>query len=148
SVPYHPGDFSRPADVATQAVPFDPAALQNLPVALFPRPVVLPQPGSVRSEGVVNLRSSPSTSAGIIMEVPAGEVMSVLGTNPEADWYHVRLDSGISGWILAELLVGDVGPISAVYEATPLPPQRFGAAGNQGRIVAPAGVNLRSGPDA
>lgn len=148
SVPYTPGDFTRPADLATRAVPFDPTALQNLPVALFPRPVILSQPGSARAGGVVNLRSAPATNAGIIMQVPAGEVMSVLGANPAGDWYHVRLDSGESGWILADLLISDTGPVTTVYEATPMPPQRFGELGNAGRVIAPAGASLRVGPDA
>jgi hypothetical protein len=50
--------------------------------------------------------------------------------------------------MLAQLLTGNVGPIQAVYAATPLPPQRYGELGSSGRIAAPAGVNIRSGPDA
>lgn len=85
--------------------------------------------------------------AGLIKEVPAGEVMSVLGADTTGTWYHVRMDTGETGWMLAELLDGNVGPIQAVYDSTPLPPQRFGELGNAGRVLAPAGVNLRVGPD-
>lgn len=148
SVPYNGTDFSRPVDLASAPAAFDPLVLHHLPVVLFPRPVVLPQPGFVRTSGTVNLRSGPSQFEGLIMEVPAGEVMSVLGQNPEGTWYHVQLDTGETGWMLAELLVGNVGSIAAVYEATPSLPQRIGELGTAGRVSAPAGLNLREGPDA
>ncbi len=147
SVPYNPGDFTRPAGPAVAAVPFTPGPLQNLPVALFDRPLALPQPGYVRTEGAVNLRASPSTSGNLIVQVPAGVVMSVLGRNPDGDWYHVRLDTGETGWMLAELLQSHVGSIEAVYVATPTPPQRLGVMGIDAKVLAPAGVNLRTGPD-
>jgi hypothetical protein len=34
-----------------------------------------------------------------------------------------------------------------VYVETPLPPQRYGTLGTQGQVRAPAGVNLRRGPE-
>jgi hypothetical protein len=74
-------------------------------------------------------------------------VMSILGRNVLGDWYHVRLDTGETGWMLVELLVQNVGAVQAVYEATPLPPQRYGELGRIGRVLAPAGVNLRQAPD-
>lgn len=148
TVPYAPGDFTRPIGQATIPVAYDPAFLRNLPVALFARPIILPQPGYVRTEGVVNLRSEPSQYAGIIREVAPGEVMSVLGQNPAGDWYHVQLDTGETGWMFAEILQRNLGPIQTVYEATPLPPQRFGELGSAGRVIAPSGVNIRTGPDA
>jgi hypothetical protein len=49
--------------------------------------------------------------------------------------------------MLAELLSQNVGTIATVYDATPLPPQRYGELGTRGRVLAPAGVNLRLGPD-
>jgi uncharacterized protein YgiM (DUF1202 family) len=121
--------------------------IQNLPVALLDRPIMLPQPGYVATDGLVNLRAEPSSEAMLLLQVPAGEVMSVLGRNPTGEWYHVRLDTGETGWMLAELLVQNIGAIQAVYEATPLPPQRYGELGRIGRVQAPAGVNLRLAPD-
>jgi uncharacterized protein YgiM (DUF1202 family) len=147
TVPYTPGDFSRPAGVPTQSQPLDVGLLANIPVALLDRPVLLPQPGYVETEGAVNLRTAPNTDAPILVQVPAGQVMSVLGRNTAGDWYHVRLDSGATGWMLAHLLRRNVGTIKAIYEATPLPPQRYGDLGHIGKVQAPAGVNLRNGPD-
>jgi uncharacterized protein YraI len=89
----------------------------------------------------------PSTDAGIIAEVPAGQTASVLGRNPAGDWYHVRINSGETGWMKIDLLRLNVGSVEAVYDATPSIPQRFGELGRAGRILSPAGVNLRTGPD-
>jgi hypothetical protein len=47
----------------------------------------------------------------------------------------------------APLLIQNVGAIDAVYEATPLPPQRYGDIGRTATVVAPAGVNMRAAPD-
>ncbi len=147
SVPYAPGDFSVPAGPPTAARPLDTALADNLPVGLLDRPLHLPQPGYVSTAGQVNLRSEPNATAGLIMQVPAGEVMSVLGRNPAGDWYHVRLDNGLTGWMFADLLMQNTGTIQATYEATPLPPQRYGALGTTAVVVAPAGLNVRQAPD-
>jgi uncharacterized protein YgiM (DUF1202 family) len=147
TIAHNPGDFSVPAGLPPAPQPLDLSLIQNLPVALLDRPIVLPQPGYVATDGLVNLRTAPSTDATLIVQVPAGEVMSVLGRNPLGDWYHVRLDTGETGWMLAELLVQNIGTVQAVYEATPLPPQRYGELGRIGRVLAPAGVNLRQAPD-
>jgi uncharacterized protein YraI len=145
---YNPGDFSAPLNVPAAPVPLDTALAAHLPVALFDRPIILPQPGYVETLGAVNLRVAPTTDAGVIVQVPAGQVLSVLGRNTGGDWYHVRLDSGETGWMKIDLLAQNVGQINAVYEATPLPPQRYGALGRIATVLAPAGVNLRSAPDA
>jgi uncharacterized protein YgiM (DUF1202 family) len=146
-VPYNPGDYSIPIGLANPPEPLDTLLGQNLPVALLDRPIIVPQPGYVITQGAVNLRVSPSTDAGVIFQVPAGQVLSVLGRSPDAQWFHVRLDSGETGWMLAELLLQNVGDIQAVYDATPLPPQRYGLMGQIAKVLAPAGVNLRSAPD-
>jgi uncharacterized protein YgiM (DUF1202 family) len=147
AITHNPGDFSVPAAVPPPPQPLDLSFTQNLPVALLDRPIMLPQPGYAVTDGLVNLRAAPSTDAELLLQVPAGEVLSVLGRNPLGDWYHVRLDTGETGWMLAELLMQNVGTIQAVYEATPLPPQRYGELGRVGRVLAPVGVNLRQAPD-
>jgi uncharacterized protein YraI len=146
-VPHSVGNFGQPAGAPSIPVPFDVELTQNLPMALLDRPVHLPQPGYVMTEGAVNLRSAPSTNAGLIDQVPAGQIMTILGRNPAGDWYHVRLANGQTGWMFAELLRRNHGAITRVYDATPTPPQRYGDVGTSARIQAPAGVNLRSAPD-
>src|SRR6185295_3343103 len=73
--------------------------------------------------------------------------LTVLGGSPDNSWFHVRLNDGQTGWMLAELLSSNIPSLSAVYSETPLPPQRLGELGTRARVVAPAGVNLRRGPD-
>lgn len=147
TVGYAGGNFSAPIGPPSAPVPLDEMLARNLPVALLDRPIILPQPGFVTTDGAVNLRVAPTTDAGVIVQVPPGQVLSVLGQNTTGDWYHVRLDSGETGWMFAPLLIQNVGAIQAVYEATPLPPQRYGELGRVGKVVAPAGVNLRQAPD-
>jgi uncharacterized protein YraI len=142
------GDYSRPSEPPLPALPFEPSITRNLPVPLFERPFVMPQPGIVTTQGDVNLRSAPTTDAGVIVQVPAGVTMTVLGMNSGRDWYHVRLPSGETGWLRADLVRAEVGMIEFVYEATPSLPQRYGELGRTGRIVAPTGAALRVGPDA
>jgi uncharacterized protein YraI len=146
-LPYNPGDYSRPAAPPAPASPLDLTFLRGLPIPLLDRPVVLPQPGIITTQGTINLRTAPTTDAGIITEVGAGVTASVLGINSAGDWYHVRLPTGESGWLRADLVRASVGVIEAVYDATPALPQRFGELGRSGRVISPAGVNLRVGPD-
>lgn len=147
TVPYAGGDFTSPAGPPTQPLPLDVAVFQHFPVALLERPFLLPQPGYVSTAGQVNLRSSPSADAGLLLQVPPGQVMSVLGRNTAGDWFHVRLNTGETGWMLAELLQQNVGAIQTIYDATPLPPQRYGSLGLIARVIAPTGANLRQAPD-
>lgn len=147
ALPHNPGDYSRPASPPPPAAPLDLALIRAVPAQLFDRPFVMPQPGTVITQGTINLRVFPSTDAGIIAEVPAGQTASVLGRNPAGDWYHVRINSGETGWMKVDLLRLNVGSVEAIYDATPSIPQRFGELGRAGRILSPAGVNLRTGPD-
>jgi uncharacterized protein YgiM (DUF1202 family) len=146
-VNYSGSNFASPISAPGQPVPLDESMVQGFPVALLDRPIILPQPGYVATDGAVNLRTAPSINAAVIVQVPGGQVLSVLGRNPGGDWYHVRLDSGETGWMYAQLLLQNVGTIQAIYEATPLPPQRYGDLGKIATILAPAGVNLRQAPD-
>ena len=147
SVPHVPGDYSIPAGGPSVPVPFDPSITRNLPVGLLDRPVMLPQPGYVATAGQVNMRAAPSTEGVLLAQVPAGQVLSVLGRNAMGDWYHVRLATGETGWMFADLLRRNVGEITAIYDATPMPPGRYGMGGQTGRVLPETGINLREAPD-
>jgi uncharacterized protein YraI len=147
SVPYNAGDFSTPAGAPSFPQPLDRTLTVNLPMGLLGRPLYLPQPGYVETAGAVNMRAEPSTEGALILQVPAGQVMSVLGQDPSGAWFHVRLDSGLTGWMFADLLLQNIGPIETAYSATPLPPQRYGTAATAARVVAASGANLRDAPD-
>lgn len=148
SVAHPPGNVSVASAPPSAPVPLNAAYLSHLPVALFDRPLILPQPGFASTQGAINLRASPDIYSGVITQVPGGQPLTILGRNPDYTWFHVRLEDGQTGWMLAELLASNAGTISAVYSETPLPPQRLGELGTRARVIAPAGVNLRRGPDA
>ncbi|MFZ4813774.1 MAG: SH3 domain-containing protein [Phototrophicaceae bacterium] len=145
-VSYAPGDFTRPIGIAQPTSVLDPTLIENFPSGLLDRPVWAPQPGYATTEGAVNLRYAPQINAPIVGQVPAGELLTILGRNEAADWLHVSLDSGISGWMFAELLNVNAPPVSLAYEATPQPPQRFGTLQSVARVRAPAGLNVRANP--
>ncbi|MBZ0291061.1 MAG: SH3 domain-containing protein [Anaerolineae bacterium] len=147
TVAYNSGDYFTPIGPPSVPELMDTSLIQNVPVALLDVPVLLPQPGYVSTRGLVNVRAEPSVSGALLGQVPAGEVLSVLGRNPSGDWYHVRLNTGETGWMFADLLVQNVGDIQAVYEATPQMPQRYGLMGQLARVIAPAGINVRRAPD-
>lgn len=141
------GDLSSPVSPPSVVVPYTAGLTFGLPIELFDRPTIIPQPGFVATDGNVNLRAGPGTNFSQIYQVPGGQNMTILGRNPTGDWYHVRLGNGQTGWMFAELLRRNHGPIDLVYESTPIPPQRFGDAGR----VAYANIGtltLRSAPHA
>lgn len=147
SVPFESGAFMTPSGRATPSIPYDPILTRNLPVSLLDRPILIPQSGTVTTQGSVNLRSEPDIYAGVILQINSGEILSVLGRTEDSQWFHVRRVNGESGWMSANLLLQNTGYIDAVYQATPIPPQRFGELGTTGRVLASSGVNLRAGPD-
>ncbi len=147
NVTYPEGSFERPAAIPEQPVPLNYAVIENFPIALLDRPVLLPQPGSVVTQGNVNMRSEPNEGALLLYEVPSGTALSVLGMNTEGTWANVRLGNGETGWMRADLISGDLSLVSVSYDNTPLPPQRYGSESNQAVVVAASGGNLRSAPD-
>ena len=143
---YTAGEFTRPRGAPSDPMPYEIARLNNLPTSLLDRAILIPQPGIVRTQALVNLRSGPTTNAGIIIQVPAGTVMSVLGQNPTGEWYHVELPTGLTGWMFAELLIKSIGEISVSYQATPSVPQRLGEIGKTARVLVNSGAEIRTQP--
>lgn len=146
-VSYNGDDLRNPIQALSDAKPLTWDIIKSLPVVLLDRPVLLPQPGYVETTGNVNMRVEPSETSQLIYQVPAGQILDVLGQNPDTTWFHVRLGNGETGWMRADLLNRKLGTINLTYEATPLPPQRFGRQGNSAIVVAAQGGNLRQGPD-
>ncbi|MGB1287627.1 MAG: SH3 domain-containing protein [Aggregatilineales bacterium] len=148
NLPHADGNFSvvngQPAG-GVQSL--DATRIVNLPVTLLDLPLQLPQPGYAETQGNVNLRAEPSLDGLLLYRVPAEEILMVLGMNPERDWLHVRLINGETGWMSRELLLETGVNISAMYDATPVPPQRPGDLGELATVISEQGGNLRTGPD-
>jgi SH3-like domain-containing protein len=147
NVGHPPGNVSSVTSPPSPPAPLNTAYLTNLPLPLLDRPLLLPQAGYASTLGAINMRVSPDIYSSVITQVGGGQVLTVLGGSPDGAWYHVRLSDGQTGWMLAELLSSNIPAITAVYLETPMPPQRLGDLGTKARVVAPAGVNLRQGPD-
>lgn len=137
--------YSQPQTTPALPIPFDDSPVRNIPTQLLDRQIQLPQPGYATTEGIVNLRAAPSLDAERLLQVPPGQIMSVLGRNPAGDWYHVRLLSGETGWMYADLLRHDHGPVTVVYASTPGPPPASGGA-MTGRVIAVNGIAMREQP--
>lgn len=145
-VNYDSADFTFPLGRPTLPVPYTPRTLDGVPIELFDRATILPQPGFVATDGAVNLRTSPSTQSPVIYQVPPEQRLTILGRNPDGDWYHVRLANGQTGWMFAELLRRNHGAIETVYQSTPQPPQRYGDSGREAIVASPSGLTMRTAP--
>ncbi len=55
-------------------------------------------------DGTVNLREGPGQQFKVLKSVKAGTPLVVLGMNEQRDWYNVRLNDGIEGWLLVALV--------------------------------------------
>lgn len=147
SAQHSEGDFTRPSAAVSEPRPFRQDRVDHLPLPLFDRPVQLAQGGVATTLGPVNLRTAPTTDAAILFQVGPQTRVTLLGRNTAATWYHVRVPTGETGWMLGELLVGDFSQVTDAYEATPQPVQRLGAVGQKAHVIAPRGFDLRSAPD-
>ena len=144
---YSNEDWTRPAQLPGNPVLLAYDLIAHLPIALFDRPLPLPQPGYARTQGRVNMRAAPNIGSQLLYQVPAGETMSVLGASRNRQWLHIRLGNGETGWMSAELLARNLGELGPVYDLTPTPPQRLGAFADLASVNVPAGGNLREAPD-
>ncbi len=146
-VSYPAGDWTAPDGLPDEPILLEYELISHLPIVLFDRPVVIPQPGFVQTQGRVNMRAGPDINSRLLFQVPAGETMSVLGISTNGEWLHIRLGNGETGWMSAPLLVQNIGTIQQVYDATPLPPQRYGELASRARVNVSDGGNLREAPD-
>lgn len=142
-----PADWTFPRQAPRDAVPLDVTLIEDTPVMIMDRPVLLPQAGFAQTLGNVNMRTAPDQNAQLIYQVPPDQILSILGRNEASDWLHIRLGNGETGWMRADLLGVVSNDIRARYDVTPLPPQRFGSLGNRAQVITAQGANLRTAPD-
>ncbi len=147
NVSYPAGDWTTPAGLPGEPILLEYELVSDLPIVLFDRPIVIPQPGFVQTQGRVNMRAAPDIDSRLLFQVPAGETMSVLGISANREWLHIRLGNGETGWMSAELLAQNLGGIQQVYDLTPPPPQRYGALASHASVNVSQGGNLRAAPD-
>jgi uncharacterized protein YgiM (DUF1202 family) len=130
----------------SDVVPYDQAAVANLPTAILPVIDVISLPGNAIVTEEMNLFFRPDPAAYSNTIIQAGLPVTVLGRNTAGDWLNVRTYEGETGWMPANVLDVHVPVEMPVYDTAPAPPHRpFGSI--YGYIKTSAEYNnLRSGP--
>ena len=92
----------------TTATPTFTDTLTNTPTATAtasPTPSATPTVfGIVRSQRRANVRRGPGTNFAVFNALAPGSGVMILGTSDDEDWYNVRLENGVDGWISAGLI--------------------------------------------
>jgi hypothetical protein len=64
--------------------------------------------GTLSTTGNLNLRATPSAEAQVLLSIPAGSVVTVLGRNGDGVWLNVRYEvaggSATTGWVQASFV--------------------------------------------
>jgi len=99
------------------------------PVQATTIPTQDPTPRVTISTPNGNVRQGDSTFYGIIISLPQGTVLDIVGiSNTGSGWYNVRLPDGRTGWVAPSIVTisGNVGGLPRVQPppppATPIPP--------------------------
>ena len=99
----------------------------------------------------MNVRSGPGLTYDIVTTVPAGTQATIVGIDPDNEWYQVEID-GVEGqvWIYQGLTTL-VGSLTGVKQYTALEiAQLTGTPGSDGSvplaITVPITMNVRTGP--
>ena len=107
-------------------------------------------PFAITVPQLMNVRSGPGLTYDIVTTVPAGTQGTIVGIDPDDDWYHVEID-GIIGqvWIYQDLTTL-VGSLVGVKQYTALEIVQLLSGGFDGAaplaITVPKLMNVRSGP--
>ncbi len=117
-------DPNQPTATEEVILPTDtPAPPTDTPIPVTDTPAPTPeptvQPAAVFSGQVVNVRSGPGTSYGLIGRMNAGQRYPVTGKNPDGSWWQIDY-SGQTGWVTGSLVTTE-GAIDAVQVATNIP---------------------------
>ena len=101
--------------------------------------VVLPEDG-------LNLRAAASRTSGVIMTLPQGTKLTVLGEE-QGGMLPVRLGS-LTGYVASEYVyVAEIAQSTPAPEATATPEPTAAPALGTAMVTAPSGLKLRGGPD-
>ena len=73
-------------------------------------------PVAIANTALLNVRSGPDTSYGLVTTISVGTWVEVIGVNAQSDWFKVKYnDAGGQGWIYRELTYL-AGPLSSVTQ--------------------------------
>jgi uncharacterized protein YgiM (DUF1202 family) len=161
-------------EVVTPSLPLAGSAPQLTPNGVIPTAPftnALPAVGpalTVSDTTGVNARADASIAGAVLLVVPNGAVLPVLGRNAAGDWLQVQLPDGQRAWMFSEAVIASPDAASApvvdgaaagvteslatptaptTISATPETPALAGApTGATATVANPLGANLRSAP--
>lgn len=117
-----------PTWTATIRVPtknVTPIATTLASVTEIPTPVFTPTPSSVVTATTdINVRGGPGTNYSIVDKLANDATANVMGRDPSGEWWQVRLNNGIVGWVYKPLVTIPENATSvALITDIPAPPQ-------------------------
>ncbi len=121
-----PGEESQPVAAAPSTLIPPTPTPTSTPVPPTPTPTNTPTPTPTPKPEVVvqsqrlNVRAGPSTLHPRIGQVTQGDVLEVVGKNPDNTWWQVRLADGSVGWVYGGLVAAQ-GAIESVQVAANIP---------------------------
>ncbi len=123
---------------------------------LSPTPTMTPTiVGIIQSLQRVNVREGPGTEFRELAALAPGTGVQVIGQNPDATWYNVRLEDGREGWVAARLLFLQATStpfpsptpspdLTALFSSVPLPTAILG--GGTITPTPPVGIAVTATP--
>ncbi|MBN2472579.1 MAG: SH3 domain-containing protein [Anaerolineae bacterium] len=90
-----------PTFTATPSITAVPPTASNTPTPT-PTPPILGRVSTVQD--AVNMREGPNITFPAIVGVENNTDIVILSSNPERNWYNVRLEDGTEGWIASNLI--------------------------------------------
>ncbi len=115
-------------DAVSQVVPYDAAAVQNLPTEILPVMDVISLPGNATVLEAMNIFTRPDPASYTNYMVTAGLPVTVIGRTSAGEWLYVRTYEGVTGWMPTYSLQVNVPVEMPVFDTTPSGPIRpFGS---------------------
>lgn len=101
-------------------------------------PESLPTATAIIITGILNVRSGPGISFGVVDVVNQGQQLALIGRDQNATWIKVRTPDNTDGWVNARLVQTSVAVSSLPVVDSPLT--------SPSAVVITGAVNFRSGP--
>jgi uncharacterized protein YgiM (DUF1202 family) len=109
--------------------------------------------GIVSAVQAINVREGPGTEYDILIALPAGTGVEIIGQSPDFEWLNIRLDDGREGWISEQFIRIEPSPtpipsmtpspdLTALFLGTPLAPTSLVTGG---RATATPPEQVRTG---
>jgi uncharacterized protein YraI len=122
---------------------WDPPNSQTPPLPASGQPVPTGGiTGTVTLASALNVRSGPGAGYDVLTRIVRGNTFTMFGRNADASWAHVRLQSGIVGWLSTYYISASGNILSLPLDQVTPPPSA--PTGVRGKLYS--GLRMRSGP--